>query len=71
MRIYTRLASAKFTLLSRSGSTSRTANSEHLLWIEFFCHTNLHVVYSFVTTDIGRLCRKLAISALFICKPPL
>ena len=43
MRIGARLASAKFTLLPRSGSTSRTANSEYLFWAEFFCHTNLHV----------------------------
>jgi hypothetical protein len=34
---------AKFTFLSRSASTSRTANSEHTLWAEFFCNTNLHV----------------------------
>jgi hypothetical protein len=27
--------------------------------------------YPFVTTDMGRLCRKALISALFICKPPL
>jgi hypothetical protein len=27
--------------------------------------------YAFVTTDMGRLCRKPVISALFICKPPL
>jgi len=38
-----RLTCAKFTLLSRSGSTSRTANSKHLIRAEFFCHTNLHV----------------------------
>ena len=28
-------------------------------------------VYALVTTDMGRFCRKLLISALFICKPPL
>ena len=28
-------------------------------------------VYGFVTTDMGRVCRKPLISALFICKPPL
>jgi hypothetical protein len=43
MRTGARLTSAKFTLLSRSGSTSRTANSQHLLRAEFSCHTNLHV----------------------------
>jgi hypothetical protein len=43
MRVGARLASAKFTLLPRSGSTGRTANREYLLWAEFFCHTNLHV----------------------------
>jgi hypothetical protein len=43
MRVGARLASAKFTLLPRSGSTGRTANSEYLFWAEFFCHTNLHV----------------------------
>ncbi len=50
-----------------------------------FVTTNLHVqkggrldssgkpisVYALVTTDMGRFCRKLLISALFICKPPL
>jgi hypothetical protein len=86
MRIGARLASVKFTLLPRSGSTSRTLNSEYLLRAEFFGHTNLHVqkvvnytssgkpirtVYAFVTTDMGRFCRKPMISALFICKPPL
>jgi hypothetical protein len=43
MRTGARLPSAEFTLLSRGGSTSRTLNSEHLLWGDFFCHTNLHV----------------------------
>jgi hypothetical protein len=43
MRTAARLPSAEFALLSRSGSTSRTLNSERLLWAEFFCHTNLHV----------------------------
>jgi hypothetical protein len=28
-------------------------------------------VYALLTTDIGRLCRKALMSALFICKPPL
>src|ERR1035438_1878262 len=73
MWIGTRLAGAKFTLLSRSGPTSRTSNSEHLLWAEFFCHTNLPLctVYALLTTDMGRFSRKALISALFICKPPL
>ena len=38
MRIGSRLASAKFTLLPRSGSASRTASSEYLFRAEFFCH---------------------------------
>ena len=84
MWIDTRLTGAKFTLLSRSGSASRTANSEYLLRAEFFCQTNLHVqklvnadgfsmrmLYGLLTTDMGRCCKKALISALFICKPPL
>ena len=84
MRTGAHLARAKFTLLSRSGPTSRTANGEHLLRAEFFCHTNLDVQklvnqtsspcvrsYDLLTTDMGRLCRKEVMSALFICKPPL
>jgi|SRR5579864_2853621 len=86
MRTGARLPGAEFTLLSRGGSTSRTLNREHLLWAEFFCHTNLRVqkgrqlnqfreahldVYALLTTDMGRFCRKALISALFICKPPL
>jgi hypothetical protein len=43
MRVCAGLTSAEFTLLPRSGSTSRTANSEYLLRAERFCHTNLHV----------------------------
>jgi hypothetical protein len=81
-----RLPSAEFTILSWSSPTGRTSDGEHLLWNEFFCHTNLHVqkgrqrtrsgdpvwtVYALLTTDIGRLCRKALMSALFICKPPL
>jgi hypothetical protein len=84
MRVGAQLARAKFTLLPRSGSAGRAANSEYLLWDEFFCHTNLHLqkvghqgpgaiwtVYALLITDIGRFCRKALISALFICKPPL
>lgn len=72
MWIGTRLAGAKFTLLSRSGPTSRTSNREHLLGAEFFRHTNLPgwTVY-LLTTDMGRFSRKAPISALFIRKPPL
>ncbi len=87
MRTGARLPSAEFTLLSRSSPTGRTSDAEYLFWAEFFCHTNLHVqkgrqldqapgspsgrVYALLTTDIGRLCRKALMSALFICKPPL
>jgi hypothetical protein len=86
MRGGARLTSAEFTLFTRSGSTSRTANSQHLLRAEFFCQTNLHVqkgrqldqfrkpiwtVYALLITDMGRFCRKALISALFICRPPL
>jgi len=28
-------------------------------------------IYVLLTTDMGRLCRKALMSALFICKPPL
>ena len=38
VRIIARLTSAKFTLLPRSGSTSRTADGEYLLWVEFLFH---------------------------------
>src|SRR4029077_4306033 len=61
-----RLTRAKFTLLSRSGSTSRTCNRKHLLRAEFFCHTSLRVekvvnltqsptgtAYVLLTTDMG------------------
>jgi len=69
--------------LSRSASTSRTANSEHLLWAEFSCTQTstfkswstrtvpLWTVYALLTMDMGRFCRKALMSALFICKPPL
>jgi hypothetical protein len=43
MRVGARLASAKLTLLPRSGSAGRAANSEYLLWAEFFYHTKPHV----------------------------
>jgi hypothetical protein len=57
----------------------------HFLVIEFFnshaCLRQLSeqelgsllpgLVYAFLVTDRGRLCRKVAISAPFICKPPL
>src|SRR5258707_13147100 len=38
MRISAWLARGKFTLLSRSGSTSRTLNSKYLFWAEFSFH---------------------------------
>ena len=38
VRIIARLASAKFTLLPRSGSASRTADGEDLFWAEFLFH---------------------------------
>src|SRR5450755_3317093 len=38
MRIVASLASAKFTLLSRSSSASRTADGEYLFWAEFLFH---------------------------------
>jgi hypothetical protein len=41
MRLGAWLAGAEFTLLSRSGSTGRTSDSECLFGAEFFCHTNL------------------------------
>jgi len=87
MRSHAQLPSAEFTLLSRSGPTSRTLNSERLLWAEFFCHAKpprtkgssidqfrgslSGRVYALLTTDMGRFCRKALMSALFICKPPL
>jgi hypothetical protein len=86
MRLGAWLAGAEFTLLSRSGSTGRTSDSECLFGAEFFCHTNLTYngmlnstvpgspsgrVYTLLTTDMGRFCRKALISALFICSPPL
>ena len=46
MRSGARLPSAEFTLLSRSGSTSRTAEGEYLFWSECFLHQN-HRVLSF------------------------
>src|ERR1700730_4411886 len=33
----------RFTLLSQSGPTGRTSDSECLFGAEFFCHANLHV----------------------------
>src|SRR6202035_3954324 len=79
MRTGTGLARAKFTLLSRFGSASRTTDGEHVFRAEFFFHhklpagTKIHLAGSYVLsrTDMGRLCRKLVISSLFICKPPL
>src|ERR1700720_4768677 len=67
MRLCARLASSELTLLPRSSTTSRTTDSEYLFGAEFF----LHRVYPLATTDMGRLCKKPMISALFICKPPL
>jgi hypothetical protein len=46
MRSGARLPSAEFTLLSRTGSTSRTAEGEYLFWSECFFHYN-HRVLSF------------------------
>ena len=43
MRSGARLPSVEFTLLSRSGPTSRTPDGEYLFWAEFLCHTNLRV----------------------------
>ena len=43
MRTGARLPSAEFTILSRSRPPGRTSDGEHLLWADFFCHTNLHV----------------------------
>jgi hypothetical protein len=84
MRIGTRLARAKCTLLSRLGSTSRATDGEHVFWAEFFFHhkpaptkagqleqRRLWTVYALLTMDMGRFCRKALISALFICKQPL
>ncbi len=42
MRTGARLPGAEFALLSRGGSTSRTLNTERLLWAEFSCHANRH-----------------------------
>ena len=38
MRLATRLASAKFALLSRSSATSRATDDEYLFWAGFFLH---------------------------------
>src|SRR5580658_4040254 len=38
VRSIARLAGAKFTLLPRSGSASRTADGEYLFWAEFLFH---------------------------------
>ena len=38
MRLGARLASSKFTLLSRTSSASRTADGEYLFWAEFPLH---------------------------------
>jgi hypothetical protein len=41
MRFRARLASAKLTLLSGSGSASRTGEGEYLFWAEFLFHHKL------------------------------
>jgi hypothetical protein len=38
MRLVARLASVKLALLPRSGTTSRTRDSEYLFWAEFCFH---------------------------------
>ena len=38
MYLGTRLAGTKLTLSPRSGTASRTLNSQYLFWVEFFFH---------------------------------
>ena len=46
MRSHARLPRAEFTLLSRSGTASRTSDGEYLFWSDYFFHQN-HCVLSF------------------------
>jgi hypothetical protein len=59
MRSGARLPSAEFTLLSRSGSTSRTAEGEYLFGSECFLHQDRRVL-SFCDNRHGSIFQKRA-----------